>query len=128
MNPDTQQLIKAEQRRSDFSFISQVIQRGHIRPSTYVHEIGISYNIYEDMKFRGWINHEYYYTSKQAFFEYKKDEVVISFMHLYACEDFHHLIDRFIIMSLAGKYPVRRAGISKMNFDTHKFNETVIKL
>lgn len=107
-------------RRDDFSFISKIVQRGHIRPATYVHEIGIPYEIYQDMSDKGMIDHEYYFVSKSSFFEFRREEVIISFMHLYAAEDFHHLIDRFIICSLTGGYPVRRAGVSKMNFDVKK--------
>jgi hypothetical protein len=117
MKEEIKELITAERRRADFSFISKVIQRGHIRPSTYIHEIGIPYELYEEMSARDIIDHEYYFLSKQAFFEFKREEVVISFVHMYACEDFHHIIDRFIIINCLGKYPVRRAGVSKMNFD-----------
>jgi hypothetical protein len=80
----------------------------------------LPYDVYEAMSNMGWINHESYFRTKQAFFEFKSTEVVVSFMHLYSCEDFHHLIDRFIIHSLTGSYPVRRSGISKMNFDVKK--------
>lgn len=117
MKTETIELIKAERRRDDFSFIADVIQRGRIRPATFTHEIGLPYDLYEAMNNAGVIDHEFYFLHQQAFFEFRKDEVIVSFVHLYSCEDFHHLADRFIIFSLTGSYPVRRSGVSKMNFD-----------
>ncbi len=102
---------------TEHSFIFEVVQRGRIRPSMYTHEIGMPLEIYESMSTAGVIDHEYYFIAKSAFFEFKKNEVVISFQHLFAAEDFHHLIDRFLIKRLTGKYPIRRRGVSKMNFD-----------
>lgn len=131
MKPETEELIKAERRRDNFSYIADVIQRGRIRPSTFTHEIGIPYDIYEAMSNRNLIDHEYFFLSKTAFFEFRNEEVIVSFNHLYLCEDFHHLVDRFIIRSLMGNYPIRRTGISKMNFDEkvekvqHVFNKKI---
>lgn len=117
MTPEIKELIKVERRRDNFTFIADVIQRGHIRPSTFTHEIGLPYDLYEAMSNANVIDHEYFFLSKTAFFEFRNEEVIVSFNHLYLCEDFHHLVDRFMIISLTGSYPIRRAGVSKMNFD-----------
>ena len=117
MNPQTQELIKTERRRSDFSYIAEVIQGGRIRPSTYVHELILPDYLYEELRDRNVINNEDYYILKQAFFEFRRDNVIISFQHLYACEDLHHRIDRYLVVKAFGNYPIQRAGISKMNFD-----------
>jgi hypothetical protein len=129
MKQEIDELFKAERRRDNFNFIAKVIQRGHIRPATYIHEIGLPYDLYEAMSNANVIDHEYYFLSKTAFFEFRNEEVIVSFNHLYLCEDFHHLVDRFMIVSLTGSYPVCRSGVSKMNFDKkieavqHVFNK-----
>lgn len=117
METDVKELIRMERRQSDFNFIAEVIQRGRIRPSTYVHELTMPVEIYEDMKHQNLIDHEYIFMHKLAFFEFRRDTVIVSFAHLYNCEDFHHQVDRFIIRRLTGNYPIKRSGVSKMNFD-----------
>jgi hypothetical protein len=117
MSAEMKELIKAERRRDNFNFIASVIQRGRIRQSTYVHEIIMPEDIYEEITDLGIINHEDYYILQQAFFEFRHGKVIISFQHLYACEDLHHRIDQYLITKALGYYPIQRAGISKMNFD-----------
>jgi hypothetical protein len=73
MNDSTAELIKAERRRDNFNFIADVIQRGRIRPATFTHEIGIPYDIYEAMSDKSLIDHEYYFISKTAFFEFRDE-------------------------------------------------------
>ena len=123
MKQETEELIKAENRRSDFRFVADIIQRGRIRQSTYVHELVLPDHLYEEIKNHGIIDHEDMYILKQAFFEYRRDKVIISFQHLFACEDLHHRIDQYLVIKAYGSYPIQRAGISKMNFDKINSNE-----
>ena len=108
---------ETEERKYDFSDITINIQRGRIRPSTYIHELTMPVEIYEQMRDSNLIDHAYLSTHKLAFFEFKGDRVVVNFQHIYNCEDFHHMVDRFIIYMLTGGYPITRTGYSKMNFD-----------
>jgi hypothetical protein len=117
MKPEMKELIRTEQRRSDFSFIVEVIQRGRIKPAKYIHNITMPVTLYEEMRDRGIINMEDYYIDEQCFFENKRDEVILNFINLYACEDLHRRIDCFLIVKLLGYYPIKRSGVSKMNFD-----------
>jgi hypothetical protein len=122
MKDSSKELIQAERNRTNFNFIAEVIQKGRIRQSTYCHELIMPESIYIEMNERGLINHEDYYILQQAFFEFRHGKVIISFQHLFACEDFHHLIDRFLISKSYGFYPIERNGISKMNFDKNVKN------
>jgi hypothetical protein len=117
MKEEIAELIKAERQHDGFRFIAEVIQKGRIRPSTYVHEIIIPDYLYEDLMDKGIINHHDNYTKNQAFYEFRHGRVIVSFMHLWACEDMHHRIDHFLIVKFTGSYPITRKGISKMNFD-----------
>ena len=127
MKEQTKELLNAERRYSDFSYISEIIQRGRIRPSTYTHEIMMPVSLYEEMKDRGYINHGDNYTLQNIFFEFKKEEIRVSFMHLYVCEDFHHKIDQFLIVKAYGFYPIKRSGQSKMNFDRIVKDKSILK-
>ncbi len=117
MKPEIEELIRAEQRRDDFSYVKKQIQGGRIRPSTFIHEVTMPIEIYEELKLYSVIDHEYIERHRLAFFELKGDRIVVSFRHLYNCEDFHRLVDRFIIIKYMGHYPITRTGVSKMNFD-----------
>ena len=117
MNQKTRDLIEAETSVHDFRYIVEVIQGGRIRPSTFVHELIIPTDIYHEMKNLSLIDHQYLALHRIAFFQFRNNRVIVSFSHMYNCEDFHHSVDRFIIVKHLGSYPVTRTGVSKMNFD-----------
>jgi hypothetical protein len=110
MSQFVRDLVKAERRRQDFSFIIDVVQRGKIRAAKYKHDLTMPLFLYEEMRESGVINPEDYYVEEAAFFEFKCDEVVISFRNLYACEDLHRRIDRYLVIKFAGSYPIKRGG------------------
>lgn len=128
MKEETKELIKTERRRSDFSFITEVIQRGRIKPAKFIHSLSMPVYLYEDLRNNGVINPEDYFIGQLAFFEFKHDEVIISFVNLFNCEDMHRRILTYLVVKFAGSCPIKRSGVSKMNFDTDKWNETVINL
>jgi hypothetical protein len=116
MSPETQDLIRAEQLR-DVRFIIDIIQGGRIRPSVYIHEFEMPLDIYLDMKNAGVIDHEYLFLQKLAFFEFRKEKVIVSFHHIYNREDFRSMADRFLIIQAYGSYPFKANWTSKINFD-----------
>ena len=117
MKPEIQELIKTERRRSDFGFITEIIQRGRIKPAKFVHSIAMPQFLYEEMRDAGRIVPEDYFIDESAFFEFKNDEAIISFVTLFNCEDLHRRILEYLVVKFAGSCPVRRIGVSKMNFD-----------
>jgi len=114
--------VMTAKRKNDFSFICEVLQRGRICPAKYVHKITMPAGLFREMQDRGVINIEDYYVDESMFFEHKNEEVILSFINLYACEDMHRRIDCFLIVELLGYYPIKRTGVSKMNFDRKKPN------
>lgn len=111
MKPETRELIKAEQRRDDFGFIAEVIQRGRSRPKKYKHFLSLPVFLYEEMRKNGSIDPQAYFIDESAFFEFGDKEVTISFINLYACEDLHRKIDQYLVIKFAGSYPIKRGGI-----------------
>lgn len=105
-----QDLIKAERRYQNSYFITEVVQRGRIRPAKYKHDLSMPAFLYEEMREKGIIDPEQYFIEEDAFFEFKPDEVIISFRNLYAAEDLHRKIDRYLIIKFAGSYPIKRGG------------------
>lgn len=114
MKAETKDLIIQEQRRSEFGFIVETVQRGRIRPAKYRHSITMPVYLYQELRSRGVINPEDYYIDESAFFEFKGQEATISFTVLYGCEDLHRRIDRYLIIKFAGSYPIKRTGVSKL--------------
>lgn len=110
-------LIKMERRRSDFGYITEILQRGHVRPKKFVHSIAMPVYLYEELRNRGVINPEDYFITESAFFEFKEDEMTISFLNLYNCEDLHRRILTYLVVKFAGSCPIKRSGVSKMNLD-----------
>lgn len=132
MKDQLRDLIEAENATYDYRYIADVIQNGRIRPSTFVHEIIVPSDIYQEMKNLGLIDHQYLALHRIAFFQFKSDRVIVSFCHMYNCEDFHNSVDRFLIVKHLGSYPITRTGVSKMNFDnaiepvSHVVHKTVL--
>lgn len=120
MKPETSELIRTERRLSDFGFITEVIQRGRIRPAKYRHSITIPVELYEELRDHGWIIPEDYFIEETAFFEFKHEKAIISFINLCGCEDLHRRILTYLVIKHAGSCPVERSGFSKMNLDRRK--------
>lgn len=120
MKAGTAELIKTERRRSDFGFITEVVQRGRIKPAKYVHSITIPVDLYEEIRDHGWIVPEDYFIDQLAFFEFKHEKAVISFVNLFNCEDLHRRVLTYLVIKYAGSCPVERSGYSKMNLDRRK--------
>jgi hypothetical protein len=110
MKEETKKLIKAERRRSDFSFIAEVVQGGRSRPKKFKHFLSMPVFLYEEMRDIGVIDPESYFIDKSAFFEFTQEKVTISFINLYVCEDLHRKIDHYLVMKFAGSYPIERGG------------------
>ena len=117
MKPQTAELIKAEQRRSDFGFITEVVQRGRIKPAKYRHSLVMPLWLYEEMRDASRIVPEDYFIEEMAFFEFKEETATISFKYLYGCEDLHRRVLEYLVCKFAGSCPIYRVGVSKMNFD-----------
>jgi len=114
MKEATRELIKAECRRDTFGFLTEVIQHGRIKPAKYRHYLKMEYFLYEELRNKGIINPEEYYIDASAFFEFKNNEVTVSFMNNRECEDLHRRIDNYLVIKFAGSYPIKRGGISKL--------------
>lgn len=110
MKEATRELIKAEGRRDTFGFIIEVVQRGKIRPKKYKHDLTMPVFLYEELRNKGVINPEDYFIDESAFFEFKNDEMTISFISLYQSEDMHRKIDHYLVVKFAGSYPIKRGG------------------
>jgi hypothetical protein len=116
MQTETQELT----HRDDFSFIVEVIQRGRIKPAKFIHSLTIPYSLYQEMRNKGIIKPENYYTYDTAFFEFRHERVIISFVARCLCDNLQFVIDRYLIVECMGKYPIVRTCQSKMNNDKTK--------
>lgn len=114
MKAETRELIKAERRCYDYSYIAEVIQRGRICPAKYKHKLIISQDLYDELRGELVVDPIDYIIDEAAFFEFKKDEAIISFVNLYHAEDMHRRIDHYLITKLTGSYPVKRTCFSKL--------------
>lgn len=110
MNTETQELIKAENRRDTFGFIIDVIQRGKSRAKKYQHDLTMPAYLFEELRHKGIIDFQSYFIEETAFFEFDGTDTIISFISLYACEDVHRKIDHYLIVKFAGSYPIKRSG------------------
>lgn len=111
MKEATTELIVAERRHG---FLTEVIQNGRKRPVKYRHYLKVPYFLYEELRTRGVINPEDYYIDQSAFFEFRDNEMTISFINIKECQDLHMKIDHYLIVKFAGSYPVKCGGISKI--------------
>jgi hypothetical protein len=117
MKEETLELIKTYRRKPGFDFIVNTIQKGRIRPARYVHALEIPAPLYEEMVEKQVINLNDYFINQSAFFELRHDMVIISFAQLFCCEDLHHRVDHYLVIKGLGYYPIKRIGVSRMNFD-----------
>lgn len=108
------ELIKTESRRDTFGFITEVIQRGRIKPAKYKHYLKLPFYLYEDLRSKGIINPEDYYIDQSAFFEFKNNEMTISFMNFRECGDLHLRILTYLVVKFAGSCPIKRGAESKL--------------
>jgi hypothetical protein len=111
MKESLKELFKAETRVADFTFISEVVQRGRRRPQKYRHFIELPPFLYSELRNNGVIDTEFYIVDESAFFEFSRDSVKISFICLHAAEDLHRKIDKYLIEKMYGSYPIKRGGI-----------------
>ena len=127
MEPENQDLIKTEQRQSNYRFLSQTVQGGRIRPATFIHELQMPHILFEEMKELNLIDIDYLARRERdkngrthdpiAFFEFKSEMVVVSFHHIFNREDFRGMVDRYLIIKAYGYYPCKANWVSKLNFD-----------
>jgi hypothetical protein len=112
MKDETRSLLKAERRRDTFGFISKTLQRGKLRPKKYQHDLTIPAFLYEELRDRNIIDFQTHYLEEVAFFEYDDNaqQVIISFISLWACEDIHVRILRYLVTKFAGQCPITRGG------------------
>ena len=110
MNLEIKALITAERQRSEFGFLTEIIQRGRNKPKKYRHDLAMPVKLYEELCNQGIVKPEDYYVEESAFFSFTVKEATISFVNLYACEDMTGKIDRYLIRKFAGSYPLRRNG------------------
>ena len=103
-----------------FAFITENIQRGRIRPAKFIHILEIPKYIYDELVLHAIIKPENYFIHKSAFFEYRHERVIISFVSRGLCDDLQFAIDRYLITEFCGKYPIERKYSSKMNNDKPK--------
>jgi hypothetical protein len=127
MKPEVKELIKTERRRSDFGFITEVVQRGRIKPAKYVHSLAMPVFLYEELRDGNVIIPEDYFIDQLAFFEFRHEKAIVSFVNLYNCEDLHRRILTYLVVKFAGSCPIERTGVSKMNFDRTVEHVVLIK-
>ena len=114
MKPETRELIITEARRYEFSFVIDTIQRGKRKPVKYKHCITMPCFLYDELRAKAVLDIVDLTVEQDAFFESNPEEVTISFVNLYAAEDFHRRIDRYLIIKMYGSYPLKRTGISQL--------------
>lgn len=111
MKEEMKQLIKVERRRDTFGFITEVVQRGKLRPKKFHHDLTIPAFLYEELQNNNVIDFHSHYISDTAFLEYDGEEsVTISFLSLWACEDINTRILRYLVIKFAGDCPIKRGG------------------
>lgn len=141
MKSETEELIETERRRDNFSYIAEVIQRGRIKPATFIHEFQMPACLFEEMKDKKLIDVVYLVRREKdgrgkthdpiAFFDFKPDVVNVSFHHIFNRQDFKAMVDRYLIIKAYGYYPCKANWVSKMNFDKstepvqHVFNKKI---
>jgi len=105
------ELIIVERIRTDQRFIEDTVQRGKLKPKKFKHYIEMPLDLFKEMTEAGIINCEDYYIEQSAWFEFRMNKVIISFICLYQCEDLHRKIDHYLIIHYMGYYPLKRGGI-----------------
>lgn len=111
MKESTKELIVAERRRSDFSFISEIVQSGRRKPKKYKHFLQMPILLYEELRNKGIIDPESYFIDESAFFEFSFDKATINFISLYAREDLLMRIYHYLVIKFAGSDPIKTGGI-----------------
>ena len=126
MNPEYLLMKRQTKYKDTFNYIINVIQNGRIKPAKFVHSVTLPAVLYAEMRDQGIIDMESYYIDQSIFFEHKVEEVTLSFFNLYMCEDMHRKIDCYLVTKLMGHYPIKRTGVSKLNFDKPEKNTKVL--
>lgn len=129
MSNQMKELIKAESWRAEHDFLTKTIQRSRIRPAKFIHSLTFPDYLYNDLRKNLVIVPEDYFTDESAFFEFKNEDhlvdgikksipvAIVSFVHLYSCEDLHRRSLEYLVKKFAGSCPIKRSAVSKMNFD-----------
>ena len=120
MEPEYKIMEKGMKYKDTFNYIINVIQNGRIKPAKFIHSVTLPISLYKEMRDLSIIDLENYYIDQSIFLECKGEEVILSFYNLFMCEDMHRKIDCFLITKLLGYYPIKRTGVSKLNFDKAK--------
>jgi hypothetical protein len=132
---------RTAKKRTDFSFITDIAQRGRIKPATFIHEFEMPYALFEEMKELNLID-IIYLTRREhdgngrthdpiAHFRIKDETVIASFHHIFNRQDFRSMVDRYLIVKAYGHYPCKANWSSKMNLDRttesvqHVFNKKI---
>lgn len=95
---------------SPLSYITEVIQRGRIKPAKYKHYLKMSREIYLELSNNNIIRPEDYFIEESVFFEYKEDIVILNFIHLYICDDLHIRILNYLLNKKYGYEVIFRGG------------------
>ena len=111
MKEETKILIKTERRRDTFGYIIEIIQRGKLCPKKFHHDLTIPAFLYEEVISRNIVDFHSHYVEGTAFLEYDgRESITISFLSLWACEDIHTRILRYLVIKFAGDCPIIRSG------------------
>ena len=128
MKTEVKELIKAESRRYDFKFITEVMQRSKMKPARYCHSLPMPISIYEETKSIGVLDVEYLICESVAFFDFRGETVIISFVNRSIFYDIHLKIYHYLVEKAYGFDPLKTTvHESAMNFDRKKKPEELIK-
>lgn len=106
----TKEFVVINKKPSEYSFITEIVQKGKAKPKKFKHFIELPSDLYAEIKNAGVVNIEDLYVNEDAFFEFMPGKVIINCIHLYQCEDLHRKIDHYLIVKLTGSYPLKRGG------------------
>lgn len=114
MRADEIVMQRTAKKRSDFSFISEIVQRGKKRPAKYRHSLSMPVYLYEDLRNHGIIDMLDLQAYQDAYFEIHNDEVTISFYNLYTREDLRTRCYHYLLVKFAGVDPLKITAMSKL--------------
>ena len=94
------------------SYITEIIQRGRIKPSRYRHYLRMPRNIYDRLRDANIIRPEDYFLTEAIFFEYDYKEVTLNFVSKAYLGDLHVRILSFLVKDMnEGTDPIIRGGL-----------------
>ena len=95
---------------NSLSYITEIIQRGRIKPAKYRHYLSMSRTIYNVLINNNIIRPEDYFIEESVFFEYRDDIITLNFIHLYICDDLHIRILSYLLDEKYGYNVIKRGG------------------